>query len=467
VPSSRAEVFRDRSLAPLQKRTLMRFLKACTDAMRGEGPLHGCFDGRPFAALMQREGLGPQLQRFLAQGVLLLQRGAEQVPAEEALRLLRRYVESAGRYGPAAGPLLTPMYGCGELPQAFCRVAAVAGAVQVLRCPVDGLHFDDEHVAGGCAGVALRGGQAVRCRHLAGGAEGLGEEWLRLVAPALQRVAVHRCVAVLDAPLRPGEQQTLVAFPPGSLASGGGGGGGGGGGASAVWGLCLCHSTAVCPQGRWVLHLWAAGEEGGGEGGEGEGGGEGGGCPAAAALRPALEALAECAGLECPEQVHQEAPNGAPEDTVRDEAANASASDGEAAAAAAGGGSAARPRALLAAFFTAASSRMVLAGEETPGWPPNVALCPGPGPEVALCSAVDDAKRCYWGLYPGDAAHPFPLDPEAAPEEGPEGGADSDEEALEALQAALGGAPAAAAAAEEVPEAEAIAAAAAAAAAPL
>lgn len=29
------------------------------------------------------------------------------------------------------GPFLTPLYGCGELPQAFCRSAAVAGAVQV------------------------------------------------------------------------------------------------------------------------------------------------------------------------------------------------------------------------------------------------------------------------------------------------------------------------------------------------
>ena len=39
VPSTRAEVFRDRTLSPLQKRTLMRFLKACTEALQGEGPL--------------------------------------------------------------------------------------------------------------------------------------------------------------------------------------------------------------------------------------------------------------------------------------------------------------------------------------------------------------------------------------------------------------------------------------------
>ena len=37
------------------------------------------------------------------------------------------------RYGSGTGAFLLPVYGGGELPQAFCRVAAVAGAVYVLR----------------------------------------------------------------------------------------------------------------------------------------------------------------------------------------------------------------------------------------------------------------------------------------------------------------------------------------------
>lgn len=39
VPSTRAEIFRDRTLSPLQKRTLMRFLKASSEAMQAQGPL--------------------------------------------------------------------------------------------------------------------------------------------------------------------------------------------------------------------------------------------------------------------------------------------------------------------------------------------------------------------------------------------------------------------------------------------
>jgi RAB protein geranylgeranyltransferase component A len=44
-----------------------------------------------------------------------------------------------------------PLYGCGELPQAFCRVAAVAGALYVLRAPVQAV------LLGGAAGRACRG----------------------------------------------------------------------------------------------------------------------------------------------------------------------------------------------------------------------------------------------------------------------------------------------------------------------
>ena len=39
VPASRSDVFRDRSLAPVEKRALMRFLKATVDAISGGGEL--------------------------------------------------------------------------------------------------------------------------------------------------------------------------------------------------------------------------------------------------------------------------------------------------------------------------------------------------------------------------------------------------------------------------------------------
>ena len=52
---------------------------------------------------------------------------------------------------------MTADYGSGELPQAFCRVAAVHGAVYVLRCGLRSLLLD----AGGhrCQGLRTAAGQ--------------------------------------------------------------------------------------------------------------------------------------------------------------------------------------------------------------------------------------------------------------------------------------------------------------------
>lgn len=40
---------------------------------------------------------------------------------EQGVKALKQYLGSVGRYGPGSGAFLTPMYGCAELPQAFCR----------------------------------------------------------------------------------------------------------------------------------------------------------------------------------------------------------------------------------------------------------------------------------------------------------------------------------------------------------
>lgn len=61
------------------------------------------------------------------------------------------------RYGPGTGAFLVPLYGCGELPQAFCRVAAVAGALYVLRAPVQALLLGERGRV--CRGVHTAAGQ--------------------------------------------------------------------------------------------------------------------------------------------------------------------------------------------------------------------------------------------------------------------------------------------------------------------
>ena len=52
----------------------------------------------------------------------------ECMTAREGLAVMRQQFGSLERYGAGAGAFLAPLYGCGELPQAFCR--SVLGACQ-------------------------------------------------------------------------------------------------------------------------------------------------------------------------------------------------------------------------------------------------------------------------------------------------------------------------------------------------
>jgi len=206
----------------------------------------------------------------------------------------------------------------------------------------------------------------------------------------------------LDAPIVPGLQQAMVVVPP-TEPSG-----------VAVWALQLGHSTAVCPQRSWIVHLWAEGKSVSEDGQQ--------------RVRAVLESLADCGQLT--------------------ESSTHAAADGATTVEASilEGNERACPTALLAAFFTLQTVRILPQQGSSP-WPANVVLCPGPSGAVELSDSVAAAKECYWQLYPqqqhqtedqssgGHLPPAFPLDPQSVRDRGDE---DSDEEAVMALQAALG-----------------------------
>ncbi len=431
VPSTRAEIFRDKTLSPLQKRTLMRFIKGLAEAMEGKGPFADVFsqDGGQetmlFSEFMAKEGLDDvHLQRCLAHGVLLQHSNLnnnETLTCYKAMELFKLYIESVGRYGIDAGPFLTPLYGCGELPQAFCRSAAVSGAVQILRCTISDLIFssmtssmtssisDDkssEDTNTTCIEIQVEENskQIIKANKIAAG-PGMLKQYIEKFNIPTETVVTHRCLAIVDAPVEVDKAQALLIFPEA------------GPDGSTVWALQLSHSTAVCPEGHIVLHLWCCG----GEDFESE-----------KYLMPCLESVADCSPIINGQQ--QEEDDGKEEQ---------------------------RPRVLFAACF---SLETVKPTANTNTWPANVVLCQGPSADVTFASAVADAKQCYWQLFRSSARVEgeemagsgllFPLDEavvraqednsavndETQQEQKEDGGSDdvdSDDEALQALKAAL------------------------------
>ncbi|KAK3262461.1 hypothetical protein CYMTET_28685 [Cymbomonas tetramitiformis] len=300
VPSSRAEVFRNKKLSAMHKRLLMRFLQACLDAKLetdlAEMPCETaradaeCSSTMPvfshpdesFFACLQSHKLPPLLQQVVLYAIALVDEAptgsstgrhvAKGLTAREGVRLVQLYIQSIGRFGPDQGAFLIPLYGTGELPQAFCRQAAVGGAINVLRRAVVDIQFQkcgDEaagegrerpgaatlpHSAGGgswkCTAVRTSGGQQLTC-----GALVLNAMYMDVMRHAFEAGAspcgeqrVARAICITDASLAEGKSQVLAIFPPGCLEGVTGG---------PVRAMQVGQSTCAAPDGRFVVYLSA------------------------------------------------------------------------------------------------------------------------------------------------------------------------------------------------------------------
>ncbi|TPP62900.1 Rab GDP dissociation inhibitor beta [Fasciola gigantica] len=67
-------------------------------------------------------------------------------PADDAIKRMQLYNQSVARYGKS--PYVYPLYGLGELPQAFARLSAVYGGTYMLNKPVEEIVLEGGKVVG-------------------------------------------------------------------------------------------------------------------------------------------------------------------------------------------------------------------------------------------------------------------------------------------------------------------------------
>jgi Rab proteins geranylgeranyltransferase component A len=154
---------------------------------------------------------------------------AHSTPLGVGMACLCRHMASLGKFGATA--FLYPMYGSGELSQAFCRSAAVYGATYLLRRPVDGVvvcdnrvtsvilsergdHQDDdtETLSAPCAST-----KRIRCDHVVLPQQSISSSVTATTRFVLRRISILRgkCIGGDNNP--GAQQQQLVVFPPASI----------------------------------------------------------------------------------------------------------------------------------------------------------------------------------------------------------------------------------------------------------
>ncbi|KAL9267755.1 Rab escort protein 1-like protein [Drosera capensis] len=169
VPDSRSAIFNDPTLALIDKTKLWHFFQHILDHLQalaaGRPGLVSQQDlDTPFAHFLDKNRLSPNIKSIILYAIAMANYDQTHVDASkyllktsDGINRLALYLSSLRRFPNASGAMLYPMYGLGELPQAFCRRAAVKGCLYVLRMPVVAVLVDKGNARR--VGIRLASGQ--------------------------------------------------------------------------------------------------------------------------------------------------------------------------------------------------------------------------------------------------------------------------------------------------------------------
>ena len=117
VPCSKSEIFTSSVLSLSEKRILTRFL---TNILSNSSDIGIILGDSPLVDYLKQEKFTERLMLFLLCGVLFEKDALDSIISlKEAISRIRNTLNSLNIYGPSA--FLYPIYGTGELPQAFSR----------------------------------------------------------------------------------------------------------------------------------------------------------------------------------------------------------------------------------------------------------------------------------------------------------------------------------------------------------
>ncbi|KAL8512575.1 hypothetical protein ACS0TY_018896 [Phlomoides rotata] len=264
VPDSRSAIFKNRSLSLTEKNQLMKFFKL-VQAHFGNGSEDDKISEQdlesPFVDFLTKMGLTQKLKSIILYTIVMADNDQENlevckdvINTKSGINRLGLYHSSIGRFPNANGAIIYPIYGQGELPQTFCRRAAVKGCIYVLRMPVIAVLIDKD--GGIYRGVKLVSGQELFSPQLILAPSFATPSTLPPVqvakahdlslSDAKDRVA--RGICITKKSVNKEVANCLVFFPPRSLYPEQ---------ITSVRVLQLSGNVAVCPSGMFVTYLSA------------------------------------------------------------------------------------------------------------------------------------------------------------------------------------------------------------------
>lgn len=231
VPCSRADVFSSNVISIVEKRMLMKFLTFCLDFEQQQDQYEG-FEDKPYSEFLQSRRLTPNLQHFIIHAIAMVK---PDITTLKGLRATQNFLQSLGRYGNT--PFIWPLYGAGELPQAFCRMCAVFGGLYCLRRGASAITFNKEDHQ--CTGV-ISNNQLLKCKWLISGCSYVPQIFRKEYSQYVSRAVFITCSSVKASDE---EFITVLSMPPASEEG------------EPVRVIELGPASMACPKGLYVVHL--------------------------------------------------------------------------------------------------------------------------------------------------------------------------------------------------------------------
>lgn len=132
VPTSRSEVFKTDKLSMIEKRHMMKFIQACMKDNDFKELIEDGIGSVSFREFVRGKKLSDCIGNYIMNAVAMTPDNDQTVM--EGLMEMKKFLSSVGRFGDS--PFLYSLYGTGELPQCFCRMAAVFGAIYHLNMSI-------------------------------------------------------------------------------------------------------------------------------------------------------------------------------------------------------------------------------------------------------------------------------------------------------------------------------------------
>ncbi|XP_075166528.1 rab escort protein [Haematobia irritans] len=197
VPCSRSDVFNTKDLSIVEKRLLMKFLTICLTY--GENKCEEDmeeFRGKTFIEYLRQQKVTEKINRCVMQAIAMTN---EDTPFEEGMERTKKFLQSLGRYGNT--PFIFPMYGCGEIPQCFCRLCAVFGGIYCLKRQITAINMDS---GAQTVSIEVDGQHQVQAKHIVCSSSNLPEH-LRSESP---KNYLSRGIFIASTPLGNNELNT-------------------------------------------------------------------------------------------------------------------------------------------------------------------------------------------------------------------------------------------------------------------